>query len=137
SFGSEIKAIFADRRVARKLDNASIASKLFGITPPGSTCFSDIREVKPGCYLTVTDEKIVEQSYWSPVMNVDGSSANLGELAGEFSAIFEEAVRIRLQGDYPVGAYLSGGIDSSAVLASMVRNGAKSIQAFTIKFEDA
>jgi asparagine synthase (glutamine-hydrolysing) len=136
SFGSEIKAIFADSGVARRLDNASIATKLFGITLPGSTCFSDIREVKPGCCLKVTDEKIIEQPYWSPVMNVGSSSNNLAELAQEFSAIFEEAVRIRLHGDYPVGAYLSGGIDSSAVLASMVRSGAESIKAFTIRFED-
>jgi asparagine synthase (glutamine-hydrolysing) len=49
SFGSEIKAIFADPGVPRRLDNATIATKLFGITLPGSSSFSGIREVKPGC----------------------------------------------------------------------------------------
>jgi asparagine synthase (glutamine-hydrolysing) len=60
----------------------------------------------------------------------------MGELAREFLHIFDEAVRLRLHGDRPIGAYLSGGIDSSAVLASMVHGGAKSLKAFTISFED-
>jgi asparagine synthase (glutamine-hydrolysing) len=135
-FASEIKALFANPRVPRKLDNSSIATKLFGITLPGSTSFSAIREVKPGAYLEVTASKILEQPYWSPSLEVTGRPKHLGELAHEFLEIFDEAVRIRLQGDYPIGAYLSGGIDSSAVLASMVHGGAKSLKAFTISFED-
>jgi asparagine synthase (glutamine-hydrolysing) len=68
-------------------------------------------------------------------MSVDLPSL-VSELAHEFREIFEESVSIRLQGNYPIGAYLSGGIDSSAVLASMVRVGATSVKAFTIQFED-
>jgi asparagine synthase (glutamine-hydrolysing) len=135
-FASEIKALFANPRVPRNLDHPTIATKLFGITAPGSTCFSAIREVKPGCYLQVGAGRIVEQPYWSPRLEVVGNSKHLGQLADEFLEIFDEAVRLRLQGDYPIGAYLSGGIDSSAVLASMVHGRAKSLKAFTISFED-
>src|SRR5262249_27987962 len=134
-FASEIKAIFAHPRVPRQLDNSSIATRLFGIALPGSTSFSEIREVRPGCYLEITSEKIVEQPYWSPIMEAIGPPKRLADLAHELLQIFDEAVRIRLHGSYPIGVYLSGGIDSSAVLASMVHGGAKSLKAFTIKFD--
>jgi asparagine synthase (glutamine-hydrolysing) len=62
-FASEIEALFAHGGVARKFNNASIATKLFGITLPGDTAFSDIREVKPGCYVKVAAGQILEQSY--------------------------------------------------------------------------
>jgi asparagine synthase (glutamine-hydrolysing) len=65
-FASEIKALFANPRVPRKLDRASIATKLFGITHPGDTSFSTIREVKLGPYLAVSATKICEHPYWSP-----------------------------------------------------------------------
>jgi asparagine synthase (glutamine-hydrolysing) len=135
-FASEIKALFANPRVPRKLDHASIATKLFGITHPGNTSFSTIREVKPGSYLEVSATRISEQPYWSPSLVDAGPARDLGELAHDFLEIFDEAVRVRLHGDYPIGAYLSGGIDSSAVLASMVHGGARSLKAFTIGFED-
>jgi asparagine synthase (glutamine-hydrolysing) len=135
-FASEIKALFTNPRVARKLDHASIATKLFGITHPGDTSFSTIREVKPGSYLEVSATKICEQPYWSPSLVDTGPPRDLRELAHDFLEIFDEAVRVRLHGDYPIGVYLSGGIDSSAVLASMVHGGAKSLKAFTINFEN-
>ena len=135
-FASEIKAIFAHGDVPRELDKSSIATKLFGITLPGGTAFSGIREVKPGCYLEVSAGKISEQPYWSPTMQVTGQTRSLEELAHELVDILDEAVRVRLHGNCPIGAYLSGGIDSSAVLASMVNAGAGSLKAFSIKFED-
>ena len=135
-FASEIKAIFAHGDAPRELDKSSIATKLFGIPLPGSTSFSGIREVKPGCYLEISAGKILEQPFWSPTMEVARYPRPLEELAHEFVDIFDEAVRIRLQGNYPIGAYLSGGIDSSAVLASMVNAGARPLKAFSIKFDD-
>jgi asparagine synthase (glutamine-hydrolysing) len=135
-FASEIKALFANPRVPRTLDHATIATKLFGITHPGNTSFSNIREVRPGCYLEMSETKSSEQPYWSPSLGGAGPARDLGELAHDFLHVFDEAVRIRLHGDHPIGAYLSGGIDSSAVLASMVHGGARSLKAFTIGFAD-
>ena len=136
AFASEIKALFANRHVPRALDHASIATKLFGITLPGNTAFATIREVKPGSYLEFRATSISEQQYWTPRLQASASTKNLSELARDFLPLFDEAVRVRLHGDYPIGAYLSGGINSSAVLASMVHSGAKSVKAFTIAFED-
>jgi asparagine synthase (glutamine-hydrolysing) len=135
-FASEIKALFANPRVPRKLDNASLATKLCGITLPGNTAFSTIREVKPGSYVEFKANRISEQPYWSPKLEACGCPQDADELAHNFLDLFDAAVRVRLHGDYPVGAYLSSGIDSSAVLASMVNAGARSLKAFTISFED-
>jgi asparagine synthase (glutamine-hydrolysing) len=135
-FASEVKALFGNPRVPRILDSASLATKLFGITFPGSTAFSTIREVKPGSYLEVGTTRISEQPYWSLRLEPAERPVDPGALAHNFLDLFDEAVRVRLHGDYPIGAYLSGGIDSSAVLSSMVHSGARSIKAFTVSFED-
>jgi asparagine synthase (glutamine-hydrolysing) len=135
-FASEIKGLFANPRVPRTFDNASVATKLFGITLPGNTTFSKIREVKPGSYLQLNATGISEQPYSSLRLEAAGRSEDFATLAHNFLDLFDEAVRIRLHGDYPIGAYLSGGIDSSAVLASMVQAGARFVKAFTISFED-
>ena len=136
AFASEIKALFANPRVPRALDNRSVATKLFGITIPGATAFSTIHDVKPGAYLEISASGISERPYSIPRLQPSEDPRDLGELAHDFLPIFDEAVRTRLHGDFPIGAYLSGGIDSSAVLASMAHSGAKSLKAFTISFED-
>lgn len=135
-FASEIKALFANPRVPRMLDNASVATKLFGITIPGSTAFSTIQEVKPGTYLELSATRTSEQVYWSLRLEPAGRPEDPETLARNFLHLFDEAVRVRFQGDYPIGAYLSGGIDSSVVLSSMVQSGSGDIKAFTIAFED-
>jgi asparagine synthase (glutamine-hydrolysing) len=135
-FASEVKALFTNPLVPRLLDNASLATKLFGITLPGNTAFSTIREVKPGSYLQLSATDICERPYWKLRLEAARHPDDLATLARNFLDLFDEAVRVRLHGDYPIGAYLSGGIDSAAVLSSMVRSGARSIKAFTISFED-
>ena len=65
TFASEIKALFANPRVLRMFDDASIANRLCGVTLPGSTAFSTVREVKPGFYLEASAIRISEQPYWS------------------------------------------------------------------------
>jgi asparagine synthase (glutamine-hydrolysing) len=135
-FASEAKALFADPRVPRMLDHDSLGTKLVGITLPGSTAFSKIMEVKPGSYLVSSENGASGQPYWSIKWGVPTRRGDGETLSRDFLGVFDEAVRLRLQGDYPVGVYLSGGIDSSAVLASMVHGGAPSLKAFTIAFDD-
>lgn len=135
-FASEIKGLLANPRVPRAFDNASVATTLFGLTFPGTTAFSTIREVKPACYVEINARGISEKSYWSLQLQSETREAGQATLARDFLDVFDEAVRLRLHGDYPIGAYLSGGINSSAVVASMALSGARSIKAFTISFED-
>jgi asparagine synthase (glutamine-hydrolysing) len=135
-FGSEIKALFANPRITRKLDYAGLAGKLFGLTVPGNTAFLSIREVKPASYLRLTATKMSEHPYWTLRLEKREPRTDAACLSRDFLDCFDEAVRVRLHGDYPIGVYLSGGVDSSAVLASMVHAGATSPKAFTVKFED-
>lgn len=135
-FGSEIKALFANPRVARNLDYAGLAGRLFGLTVPGRTAFRSIREVKPASYLQLTAVEISEHPYWRLRLERREPASDADSLSHDFRDCFDEAVRMRLQGDHPIGVYLSGGVDSSAVLASMVHAGAPSLKAFTVKFED-
>ncbi len=135
-FASENKALLANPKVPRALDNASLASKLFGIAIPGDTAFLTVREVKPASYVELSASGISERPYWDLRLEERGPAKGAAELARDFLDIFDEAVRVRLHGDYPIGVYLSGGIDSSAVLASMVHLRARSLKAFTINFED-
>ena len=135
-FGSEIKALLANPRVPRALDAASLASKLFGITIPGDTSFLAISEVKPASYLELSATGRSECLYWTLRLQQCGARKDETELARDFLGTLDEAVRLRLQGDYPIGAYLSGGIDSAAVLAAMAHCRPRSLKAFTIGFED-
>jgi asparagine synthase (glutamine-hydrolysing) len=109
---------------------------LFGVTAPGNTAFLSIREVKPASYLQVTATKISEHPYWTLRLEKREPPTDAASLSRDFLDCFDEAVRVRLHGDYPIGVYLSAGVDSSAVLASMVHAGATSLRAFTVKFED-
>ena len=135
-FASEIKGLFANPRMPRRLDYPALATTLFGLTFPGTTAFSSIREVKPGCCVEIGDGSVAEKPYWSLQLEPAAVAADPDTLAHDFLDVFDEAVRVRLHGDYPIGAYLSGGIDSSAVLASMAQSGARSIKAFIIGFDD-
>jgi asparagine synthase (glutamine-hydrolysing) len=135
-FGSEIKALLANPKVPRALDKASLGSKLLGITPAGETAFLTIREVKPASYLEIRSSGTSERPYWELNFERHAPAKPATEVARDFLDIFDEAVRIRLHGDYPIGVYLSGGIDSSAVLASMVHARGQMLKAFTITFDD-
>jgi asparagine synthase (glutamine-hydrolysing) len=136
SFASEIKGLLANPGVPRRLDYPAIATTLFGLTVPGTSAFSSIQEVKPGCYVEICAGSVTEIPYWSLEFEPAAGSVDPDALAQNFLDVFDEAVRVRLHGDYPIGVCLSGGIDSSAVLASIVHSGARSIKAFTIGFND-
>jgi asparagine synthase (glutamine-hydrolysing) len=128
--------MFTHPRMPRRLDYPALATTLFGLTFPGTSAFSSVQEVKPGSYVEIRTDAVAEKSYWLFQLEPAAGAADPDALAQEFLAVFDEAVRVRLHGDYPIGVYLSGGIDSSAVLASMAQSGARSIKAFTIGFDD-
>jgi asparagine synthase (glutamine-hydrolysing) len=132
SFASEIKGLLANPGGGpRRLDYPAIATTLFGLTVPGTSAFSSIQEVKPGCYAEIRGGSVTEKPYWSLEFEPAAGSVDPDALAQNFLDVFDEAVRVRLHGDYPIGVYLSGGIDLSAV-----HSGARSIRAFTIGFND-
>lgn len=141
-FGSEIKALFADPAVPRRLDPGAIPAYLtFGYVPTPRTFFEGVRSLPPGHVLEFAPggEPVV-QRYWEPPVASarDGRAArpSMAEAAAEVRSLLEDAVRRRLIADVPLGGFLSGGIDSSAVVGIMARESDRPVQTFTMGFED-
>ena len=139
-FASEIKALLTCPEVPAEIDLQSLDQIFtFWVTLPPRTAFKNIFQLPPGCSLTIEDGDVRVRQYWSV------SHANTGELhdadeqplAGELLHLLEDATRIRLRSDVPVGAYLSGGIDSTVTTALVRRIASDRLRSFSITFEDA
>ena len=135
-FGSEIKAVLAYPSLPAELNREYLRGLLAGITLPEETILENIHEVPPGHYVRISSAGISVRPYWTLALNGSEWLTNPKEIGEEYAALFDEAVRLRLHGDAPVGAYLSSGVDSSAVVDSMARQASGEVKAFTIKFED-
>jgi asparagine synthase (glutamine-hydrolysing) len=136
---SEAKALFA-AGVPTNWDAESIYHCVEYGGHPVRTLFDGVFQVPPGYYLIATDKHIQLHQYWDFNYPATDRAAPLrpdAEYATEFRSALEEAVRIRLRADVPVGCYLSGGLDSCAVLGLAARHHAGSIRAFTLTFDRA
>src|SRR5215469_15762379 len=141
-FGSEIKALLAWPGTCRTPDLAAIDRYLsFGYVPAPDTAFVGIHKLPAAHYLSVEthpdghlrEPKLVR--YWSlPEIGGSRRPVPVEELRRELIAQLEEAVRLRLVSDVPLGAFLSGGIDSSAVVATMARLSSGPVKTFSIGF---
>jgi asparagine synthase (glutamine-hydrolysing) len=141
-FGSELKAVLAHPNVPRRLEQRAIAAHLMlGYVPTPLTFFEDVFSLAPGHVLSASPGGApVIEPYWRPqVPGADGVQRlelSLPEAAREVRAELERAVERRLVSDVPLGAFLSGGVDSSAIVAIMARLSDQPVPTFTIGFED-
>ncbi|MBA4099979.1 MAG: asparagine synthase (glutamine-hydrolyzing) [Rhodospirillum sp.] len=136
---SEVKALFAAGVPARwDAENFYPMVELGGYQT--RTLFDGVFQVPPGHYLIATDTHVQVTRYWDfdyPRAGSDTSRRSDEDYKAEFRAALEEAVRIRLRADVPVGCYLSGGLDSCAVLGLAARHHPDPIRAFTLTFDRA
>jgi asparagine synthase (glutamine-hydrolysing) len=142
-FASEIKGVLAHPGVRCALDERALSAYLtFGYVPTPHTFFAGIKSVPPAHTLTVTPggEPRLERYWRLEVAGLDGApemlDLSLEEAGREVRAHLERAIRRRLISDVPLGAFLSGGIDSSAVVALMAAMMGEPVKTFTIGFED-
>jgi asparagine synthase (glutamine-hydrolysing) len=141
-FGSEIKAVLAHPAVPRRLEPSAIPAYLtFGYVPTPRTFFEGISSIPPAHVLVCEPggEPRLEQYWELPVPGVDGVSSadvSLDEAAEHVRALLGAAVERRLVADVPLGAFLSGGIDSSAVVGLMAGLMERPVKTFTIGFDD-
>ncbi|MEO7556152.1 MAG: asparagine synthase (glutamine-hydrolyzing) [Acidimicrobiales bacterium] len=141
-FGSEIKAVLGDPRVPRSLEPLAIPAYLtFGYVPTPLTFFEGVRSLPPGHVLTFDEGGAVSiERYWQPPLpGVDGCETldiSFEDARREVRRLLCDAVDRRLIADVPLGAFLSGGIDSSSVVAFMARLSNTPVKTFTIGFED-
>lgn len=134
-FGSELKAVIAHKQVPRQLDLEGLDNFLSLEYIPGPrTIFRNIHKLPPGHLLVFEEAGLKLQQYWelpySPVVGDEEACAeNLADL-------IQDSVRLRMISDVPLGAFLSGGIDSSSIVAYMSQMASKPVQTFSIGFDD-
>lgn len=140
-FASEIKALFSDPLVKRELDLRALSQIFsFWTTVAGRTAFKGINELRPGHYLVYKEGRIVEdKAFWSlPYYNAEERwHGTFQEASEELHGLLQDAVRVRLRADVPVGAYLSGGLDSSIITSLISKKFNNNLQTFSVGFEDS
>lgn len=133
-FSSEMKAILADREFPRDMDEMALVSYFtLSYIPAPMTIFSKIRKLLPGHTLTWQDGKIRIKKYWDLQFIPDRGKSEDDFIRG-FMDIFHESVTSHLISDVPLGAFLSGGVDSSAVVAMMSKSVSSGVNTFCIGF---
>jgi asparagine synthase (glutamine-hydrolysing) len=138
-FASEIQALLSIPDFPRDVDRTAVQSYLsWGYIPAPLTGFVGIHKLPPACWLTVDvrdkpEEKI--QQYWS-LPYVPKVNLAVKEASAQLREVLTEAVRLRLVSDVPLGAFLSGGIDSSIIVGLMAGLSSRPIKTFSIGFDD-
>ncbi|HYA65696.1 MAG TPA: asparagine synthase (glutamine-hydrolyzing) [Burkholderiaceae bacterium] len=144
-FGSELKALQAFAGWHGELDHAAAASYLrFGYVPAPHSIWRGVRKLAPAHWLLVRADGSCEgpQPYWSARAVTDraticGSASGEEELAEELDGLLRNAVLRQMVADVPLGAFLSGGVDSSTVVALMQAQSSRPVRTFSIGFADA
>jgi len=130
-FASEIKAILANERV-EDLDPQAMRWYLsFRYVPEDRTMFAGIRKLLPGHFLECTHKRIRVQRYWQLEATHNMSSRSDESIADELRARLADAVEMRLMSEVPLGAFLSGGLDSSFIVGLMSQNSKTPVQSFS------
>lgn len=135
-FGSELKSLLEHPGVRAEVDEEAVDAYLsFGYVPDPLSIFKGIRKLPPGHSLTFTGGQISVKQYWDfPFENPSARSEE--EVIETLRALLDEAVRVRMIADVPLGAFLSGGVDSSVVVGLMARASGQPVKTFSIGFHE-
>jgi asparagine synthase (glutamine-hydrolysing) len=134
-FGSEIKAVLASGLVSKDLDIQALDAFLtYTYIPAPLTIYRDVRKLEPGHVLVFDQGKVEIRRYWDLDMTQVERDVSEQEWTERFNAAIESAVESHMVSDVPVGAFLSGGIDSGLVVAMMSRHMKEPVQTFTMGF---
>lgn len=136
-FASEMKSFLALPAWSPEID-ASVLKQVFTYWAPLSpnTIFTDVFEVPAGHYLIVTPQGKELVSYWQPQFDINHHLKSESELFDEFGELLINAAQNRLRADVPVGAYLSGGLDSATIAAIIQQYSEAPLETFSIQFDD-
>ncbi|MCM8816237.1 MAG: asparagine synthase (glutamine-hydrolyzing) [Candidatus Omnitrophica bacterium] len=137
-FASEIKALLEVDEISREIDYSAVDLFLtYQAIPAPWTIFRDIRKLKPGHYLLWTDGKIKIEKYWQIDFTKKLRLSNEQEYIDAMWEKLVESTRIRMIADVPLGAFLSGGIDSSTIVGIMSENSSQPVKTFSVGFEES
>jgi asparagine synthase (glutamine-hydrolysing) len=135
-FGSELKAVLAYPDVEREINpDALDAYFTLGYVPDPLSIFRNVHKLPPGHYLTFTNRQVTVKQYWDFEFRSEETRSE-DDYLEELRALLDESVRLRLISDVPLGAFLSGGIDSSTVVGLMARHMGQPVKTFSIGFHE-
>jgi len=139
-FASELKALMAHPDLPRRIDPKAVEDYFtFGYVPDPKTIYRDVHKLEPGAYLKVSRRggAVTPVRYWDvPLMGDTRAIGSEAEWQADLRERLKESVRKRLMSDVPLGAFLSGGIDSSAVVAMMREVGVRDLLTCSIGFRE-
>jgi asparagine synthase (glutamine-hydrolysing) len=136
-FGSELKSLLEHPEVAREIDEEALDAYLaFGYVPDPLSIFRGVRKLPPGHRLRFARGRVEVEEYWDFGFDAETEERPEAEWVEELRELLAEAVRVRLVADVPLGAFLSGGVDSSAVVGLMARATGAPVKTFSIGFRE-
>ena len=136
AFGSELKALVADPALHRRIDPVALHHYLtYQYVPAPWSIYQDVRKLPPGHLLAWQDGVTKVRRYWK-LDCTQRPTTSIPEAAGQLRSLLLDATRVRMLSERPLGAFLSGGIDSSAVVAAMARQAPEPVKTFSIGFEE-
>ena len=135
-FGSEFQAVLKHPSVSREVDLAAIDSYLsYLCVPAPQTAFKQIRKLEPGHWLCWKAGEMETHRYWQPDFSKKIKITE-NEAIEETTRILRESTRLRMISEVPLGAFLSGGVDSSVVVALMAQESQQPVKTFSVGFEE-
>jgi asparagine synthase (glutamine-hydrolysing) len=140
-FGSEIKSLLQHPAIGREVNLEAISDFLsFGYLPDPQSAFRGIQKLPAGHTLTFKDSRLTVRRYWDfqyPEAEAARPAREDGYYVERLRELLAESVRLRLVSDVPLGAFLSGGVDSSTVVAMMAREMGRPVKTFSIGFTES
>src|SRR3954447_24370994 len=136
-FASELRALLAAGDLQAEVDPRAIDAYLaLQYVPHPLSAFKGVQKLAPASTLSVTNDGVREERYWSLDHGAKLDGVGFGEAAERVRAAVSEATRIRLVSEVPLGAFLSGGVDSSAIVACMAEHMSEPVKTFSIGFPE-
>lgn len=135
-FGSEIKAILAHPQVERRLNFEALSQYFsigFGAVPSPNSMFQNINKLPPASFAMLKNGKLTIRQYWT-LENIKRKNYSFNEAARKLLSLMEDSIRTQLISDVPLGAFLSGGVDSSAIVALMAKYSSSKVKTFSVGF---
>ena len=135
-FGSELKSILRAGDIPKRIDLQALDHFLtFEFIPAPLSIFQDIKKLPPGHTLKLKNNEIRICSYWDVELKSNGKEP--AQVKRNLRELLQDAVKVRLMSDVPLGAFLSGGVDSSIIVALMAQVMEEPVKTFSIGFEDS
>ena len=136
-FGSELKSLLEHPDVERNMNPQALDAYFsLGYVPDPISIFDNVEKLPPGHHLTFTNGRLTVERYWDFSYNSNGNGHRASDYLDELRSLLDEAVKLRLVSDVPLGAFLSGGIDSSTVVGLMARHMDQPVKTFSIGFNE-